>query len=220
LVTDHTVEVEIITPKTDKTLAAERYNALDSRITSRLYQILASGNYSSGTAADNSIKLFQVISASMEARRDTIRDSIAKHILKQIFDKNDVFTEEPKLQFYPRRIALAFDPNIATFMMDLRDARDLSRDTMLAELDILEADEAVKVQRENEFYNEIFQAEQIEAEERKGEGSPGDVPSGPAPTSQRVAGRRGGGRKNGGGMNRESQRTNPPRGDDKTPREK
>ena len=59
--------------------------------------------------------------------------------------------------------------------MDLRDARDLSRDTMLAELDILEADEAVKVQRENEFYNEIFQAEQIEAEERKGEGSPGDV---------------------------------------------
>ena len=88
------------------------------------------------------------------------------------------------------------------------------------ELDILEADEAVKVQRENEFYNEIFQAEQIEAEERKGEGSPGDVPSGPAPTSQRVAGRRGGGRKNGGGMNRESQRTNPPRGDDKTPREK
>jgi len=162
----------------------------------------------------------------MEARRDTIRDSIAKHILKQIFDKNDVFTEEPKLQFYPRRIALAFDPNIATFMMDLRDARDLSRDTMLAELDILEADEAVKVQRENEFYNEIFQAEQIEAEQRSldekqmGEGSPDNAPSGPAPTSQRVAGRRGGGRKNGGGMNRESQRTNPPRGDDKTPREK
>lgn len=224
LVTDHTVEVEIITPKTDKTLAAERYNALDSRITSRLYQILASGSYSSGTAADNSIKLFQVISASMEARRDTIRDSIVKHILKQIFDKNDVFTEEPKLQFYPRRIALAFDPNIATFMMDLRDARDLSRDTMLAELDILEADEAVKVQRENEFYNEIFQAEQIEAEQRSldeqkmGEGSPDNAPSGPAPTSQRVAGRRGGGRKNGGGMNRESQRTNPPRGDDKTPR--
>jgi hypothetical protein len=207
-------------------LVTRLFFPLDSRITSRLYQILASGNYSSGTAADNSIKLFQVISASMEARRDTIRDSIAKHILKQIFDKNDVFTEEPKLQFYPRRIALAFDPNIATFMMDLRDARDLSRDTMLAELDILEADEAVKVQRENEFYNEIFQAEQIEAEQRSldekqmGEGSPDNAPSGPAPTSQRVAGRRGGGRKNGGGMNRESQRTNPPRGDDKTPREK
>ena len=74
IVSDHRIEIEIITPKTDKTLSPERYNGIDSRITSRLYQILSSGSYSSGMAADNSLKLFQVISTSMEARRDSIRD--------------------------------------------------------------------------------------------------------------------------------------------------
>lgn len=238
IVSDHRIEIEIITPKTDKTLAAERYNGIDSRITSRLYQILASGNYSSGTATDNSLKLFQVIAASMEARRDSIRDSFLKHVFKKIQERNDkLFTEEILLQFYPRRIALAFDPNLATFMMDLRDARDLSRDTMLAELDITEDDEAIKVKRENDFYNEIFAQEKMDQERRLLElqaefdkvssvtlenDNVDNMPpvSSPKGSTPRQGGRRGGGRKNGGGMNRESQRTNPPRGDDKTPREK
>lgn len=229
IVSDHRIEIEIITPKTDKTLAAERYNGIDSRITSRLYQLLATGAYNSGTAADNSLKLFQVIAASMEARRDSIRDSFYRHIFKRIQEKNDkIFTEDIMVQFYPRRIALAFDPNLATFMMDLRDARDLSRDTMLAELDILESDEAIKVQRENEFYNEIFYQDYLDQQRALMElkqtsqpdqqfGQPVDQPidttppaSSPKGSTPRQGGRRGGGRKNGGGMNRESLKSNPP----------
>lgn len=230
IVSDHRIEIEIITPKTDKTLAAERYNGIDSRITSRLYQLLSTGNYSSGTAADNSLKLFQVIAASMEARRDSIRDSFYRHIFKRIQEKNDkIFTEDIMVQFYPRRIALAFDPNLATFMMDLRDARDLSRDTMLAELDILESDEAIKVQRENEFYNEIFYQDYLDQQRalmelKQSIGLPTvrfadlvDQPidttppaSSPKGSTPRQGGRRGGGRKNGGGMNRESLKSNPP----------
>lgn len=228
IISDHRIEIEIITPKLDKTLAPERYNGIDSRISARLYQLLTTGNYSAGTAADNSLKLFQVISASMEARRDSIRDSIFKHVFKKIQEKNDhLFTEDVKLQFYPRRIALAFDPNLATFMMDLRDANDLSRDTMLQELDISEEDEAIKVERENERFNKIFdqpaldrQAAQLELQQMS---SPSDQPAQPTledPNSPkgatpRVGGRRGGGRKNGGGMNRDSQRSNPPRGEQK-----
>lgn len=220
IVSDHRIDIEIITPKTDKTLAPERYNGIDSRITSRLYQILSGGNYSSGTAADNSLKLFQVISTSMEARRDSIRDSITKNVFEQILKRNDAFSDDMKLQFYPRRVALAFDPNIATYMMDLRDGGDLSRDTMLAELDILESDEAVKVARENEYYNNIFG--HYNAMTPPNPGSETAPPNDQQPNDQqpatklqspRVGGRRGGGNKNGGGMNRQSQRSGPPRGD-------
>lgn len=156
IVGDHRLSIEIITPKTDKTLSPERYNGLDSRITARMYQILSTGNYAAGTATDDSMKLLKVIAASMEARRDQIRDSFMTKVFKSVWMKNDQLMSEPKMQFYPRRIALDFDPTIASFMQQLRDRGDISRETILAELDILEEDEAVKRQREADQYDEIF----------------------------------------------------------------
>ena len=156
IVGDHRIDVEIITPKTDKTLAAERYNALDSRITSRLYQILSTGNYASGTATDDSLKLLRVVAASMEARRDVIRDNLVDKIFLPTWEKNDQLEDKPEMQFYPRRIALDFDPNIARFMQELRDRGDISRETILAELDIIERTEAVKREREAIYYDHIF----------------------------------------------------------------
>lgn len=45
LVGDHRLNVEIVTPKLDNTLKAERWNAIDSRISGRLLQIMVLGNY-------------------------------------------------------------------------------------------------------------------------------------------------------------------------------
>lgn len=202
IVGDHRIDVEIITPKTDKTLAAERYNGIDSRITSRLYQILSTGNYASGTATDDSIKLLRVVASSMEARRDIIRDSLMENVFLPTWERNDTLIDEPSMQFYPRRIALDFDQNIATFIQDLRDRGDISRETILAELDILEEDEAVKRQREAEMYDEIF--------------TPTTVPYSANPDNQentterqdpdtKTAGRRRGGIKNGGGATNRSE---------------
>ena len=189
IVGDDRIDIEIITPKTDKTLAAERYNGIDSRITSRLYQILSTGNYASGTATDDSMKLLRVVASSMEARRDVIRDSIMEHIFIPTYNINDELKQEPSMQFYPRRIALDFDKNIATFMQDLRDRGDISRETILAELDIDEEREAVKREREARLYDDTF--------------SPTNVPFGqtagnPAQNDPRTAGRRQGGDRNGG----------------------
>lgn len=156
IVGDHRIEIEIITPKTDKTLAAERYNAIDSRLTSRLFQILSTGNYASGTATDDSIKLLRVVASSMEARRDRIRDSLMENVFWPTWDNNDELVDKPEMQFYPRRIALEFDPNIARFMQELRDRGDISRETILGELDILERAEAVKREREAVYFDDIF----------------------------------------------------------------
>lgn len=193
IVGDHRTEIEIITPKTDKTLAAERYNGIDSRLTSRLYQLLASGNYASGTATDDSMKLLRMVASSMEARRDAIRDSLMEHVFYPVYYLNDDLEDEPAMQFFPRRIALDFDKTIAEFMQDLRDRGDISRETILAELDIDEEREAVKRQREAEKFDDIFTPTNVPFSPQ-GNGESNDPRNSP-----RTAGRRQGGSKNGGG---------------------
>lgn len=155
IISDHRMEIELITKKTDKTLSPERYNGLNSRITSRLYQILSAGNYSSGTATDNSPGLFKIIASSMEARRDMIRDAIMDNIFDVVWRKNDKFTNRPTMNFYPRRIALDFDANIATFMQDLADRQILSPETLLAEMDILLSEEMDRIVRAEAQYPEL-----------------------------------------------------------------
>lgn len=211
IVGDHRIEIEIITPKTDKTLAAERYNAIDARITARLYQILASGNYAAGTATDNSAGLMRVVSSSMEARRDNIRDLIMNNIFTPTWQKNDILEDEPKMTFYPRRIALDFDPTIADYIQTLRDRGDLSRETALAELDILEEDEAVKRKREAELYDDIFTPPNNVPFDSPNHPGPTGQPGQPnqqgrpmTPAEQKNAGRTGGGNNNGGGRNPKS----------------
>ena len=217
IVGDHRIEIEIITPKTDKTLAPERYNGIDSRLTSRLYQILNTGNYAAGTASDDSMKLLKVIASSMEARRDKIRDSFMAHVFKPMWNMNDSLKMEPEMAFYPRRIALDFDPNIAAFMQDLRDRGDISRSTILAELDILQENEAYKRQIEKDKYDEVFSPVNVPfstpnpvnpANPAGTNVAPSTAP-GNGPTEPKAAGRRGGGNSNGGGRNPDSFRPNP-----------
>lgn len=189
IVGDHRIDIEIITPKTDKTLAPERYNGIDSRLTARLFQVLSTGSYSTGTAVDDSLKLLRVVAASMEARRDVIRDSMVAKVFMPTWERNDKLIDIPSMQFYPRRIALDFDPNIARFMQDLRDRGDISRETILAELDILEESESVKRQREAELYDHVFTPTVVPYSANQ------DNPD----LDTRTAGRRRGGARNGGG---------------------
>jgi hypothetical protein len=213
IIGDHRLEIEIITPKNDKTLAPERYNTLDSRITARLYQLFLTGNNSAGTSSDDSLKLIRIVARSMESRRNIIRDAIMKHVIMPTFRANDQLKSEPKLKFYPGRISLDFDPNIAVFLQDLRDRGDISRSTILAWVDLSEEEEAAKREREAEHYDEIFSPVNVPFSGVAPQG--GDVPDPVAedgPGNTRGAGRRGGGTTGGGGTNRQSVRSGPPRG--------
>jgi hypothetical protein len=228
LVGDHRLKVEIITPKMDQTLKAERYNALDSRISSRLYLTMVSGAYQSGTTGDDSIKLTKVIARGLESRRHMLRRTLEKHIFSKVFNANDALTTPPSLEFHPKNIALDFDPNFATFLMGLRESGELSRGTLLSQFDMDQADEARLIEREQEFFNDIFQTaipfdapannQQRNPAVNQDPNTPGQTntdqsgkpaagpskpkrdPSGATtPEGQRRAGRRAGGTKNGGG---------------------
>jgi hypothetical protein len=193
IVSDHRIDIEIITKKTDHTLQAERHNMLDARITSRLFQTLMTGNYASGTALDDSTKLFKVIAALMESRRDDIRDSLMDHMIDLIWAKNEDLDGEPKMSFFPRRIALDFDPNYAQTLMELYATGDISRETILSEFDLDQAEEAARRKREKELYDDILTPKLL----------PGQ---GLTPEQE---GRSGGGNSNGGGANKDSGKPSP-----------
>lgn len=190
IIGDHRISVEIVTPKMDLTLKPERYNVLDARITSRLYQVFMTGNYAAGTKGDDSLKLSRVIARGMESRRHMIRQSLMENVFKPCQEANeDQLKDVPRMNFNPKRIALDFDSTIATFMQDLRDRGDISRGTILSEMDLNQDEEARKREREKENgYDKLFE---------------------PTNTIPGAMGRRMGGNQSGGGANKDSFRANP-----------
>lgn len=229
IVGDHRIEIEIITPNMDTVLKPERYNTLDARITARLYQMFMTGNYAAGAAGDDSIKLARVVARGMESRRLMILRTLEKYVFKPIFEKNEDFTDMPELNFHPKRIALDFDHNVAVFMQELRDRGDISRDTILNELDLDQGQEARLRRREADQYDEVFMPTNVPfsgnisvKEDATGDPRPGRGANAPtaAPVNPKVAGRQGGGNKNGGGLNRQSGVSQPGRGTVPTVRNK
>jgi hypothetical protein len=197
IVGDHRLSVEIITPKQDHVLVGDKYDTLDERISARLYQTFMTRKSGSN---DDSQKLARVVASGMESRRHMLRRALEKNVFRPTFDRNDSLTSLPKLNFYPKRIALNFDPTVATFLQDLRDRGDISRETILYEAGLHQSDEAMLREREKAEYDKIFSPTNVPFNSPN---AGGDKPV-TNPASQKSAGRRGGGRSGGGGSNRNS----------------
>lgn len=204
LVGDHRLHVEIVTPKLDNTLRAERHNTIDSRMTARLYQMFMLGNYAAGAGGDDSVKLVKVIARGMESRRHMIMRSLEKHVFRPMYENNEQLTTVPKLQFHPRAIALDFDAAWASFLFDLRQANELSRETILSQFDLSQELEAELRKREKEEYDDVFKTQVPFSGPNPalppGQ-QPGQPPAPPGGPANQPPGRRdnGGGRRNGGG---------------------
>lgn len=200
LVGDHRLQVDIITPKLDKTLDPERHLGLDVRIAARLWGMFITGHAGRG---DDSVKLTKVVARGLENKRDAQRRSFTRAVLKATFEANEQLTERPRLQFWPRRIALDFDPTMASYLLDLRDRGDLSRESILSEIDYDQNEEAHQRETEIEKYDHIFQtqvpyspANPANPNQPNQQVTP---PGQPGPTDPKAGGRRLGGRRKGGG---------------------
>ena len=195
IVSDHRLEIEIITRSGDHALKAERYNAIDSRLTARAFQILQTGNYAAGAATDNSQGLFKIVASTMESRRDNIVDALMTNVFDKVYERNDSLTGEPVMKL--RRIALDFDPNFAQYILDLFSMDQISRTTAFSEADLDVDEEATYRKREMDQYSDVFSSP-----------NENEIPSTGNPA---IDGRLGGGNRNGGGLNRNSFRSNPAR---------
>lgn len=189
IVGDDRLNIEIITPKTDNTLAPERYNGLDARITARLFQMFMTGNFAAGAKGDDSIKLARIVARGLESRRHMIRRTVEKHVLMPTYNANDQFTDKPKLRFHPKRIALDFDPTYATFLLDVFDRGPFSMESLLEEIDYDLIVEYRRRKDEADKYEEVLAPRAAPGASNLGEG-------GAEPKS---AGRQLGGLKKGGG---------------------
>lgn len=191
LIGDHRLNVEIVTPPQDYVLAPEKHNLLDARITAGLYQMFLTGGFSAGTRGDDSIKLTRMVARGLEGRRHQLKRALERHVFQQIVDSNPELWAFPDLRFTPKRIALDFDAAMASLMHDMHMEGNLSRDTMLSELDFDESEEYRKRKRAKESgYDDVFQTAVPFS-------SPQGAPFGTQ--SPKPAGRNQGGTRKGGG---------------------
>lgn len=153
IVGPHTLAVEIVAPPMDMALHEPSWDVLDTRIAARLLRQFGPRAAQRTHEGD----LAQLVGHWLESERQMLRRTLEQNLFNPIRKANAQFTMAPKLRFHPERIALAFDPAYATFLLDLRAAREISRDTLLSTFDMTQEDEAEMLEREAEQYDPIFQ---------------------------------------------------------------
>lgn len=160
LVGDHRLSVEIVTPKLDHTLSAERHWALDSRLVFRAVQSLSptQQSWAERSAGSNVSEHSRVVALGLESKRSNMVRVLQRRVFAVAMEKNpDQFTEMPHIAFSPKRVTLSLDHNFLNSILKLRDRGDMSRESLLEEVDYDQDVEARRRLQEREVYDPIFQ---------------------------------------------------------------
>lgn len=155
IVSDHRIEIEIITPDIEHVLNADKWNMIDRKIMMNLWGMFESGDGNRDTA----LTIGRVIARGLASRRHMLRRTLEKELIRSTIDhpfNPSVEKNYPSMEFTPRRIELEFDAEIATLTMELRDRGDLSRETTLAEFGYDQDIEAHRREHEDEAYKDVF----------------------------------------------------------------
>jgi hypothetical protein len=152
IVSDHRLEIEIITPDLEHILNPEKWSVLDDRIRLRLWGSIAPPSDTGNK--DSQITLAKVVSLGIENRRHMLKRDLEAAIVDVTRRSNEgVFDEPASLEYAPRRVDLLFDSQVATVFQEIRDRGDLSRETILEEFGFDLALERVRrlEEKEDEF---------------------------------------------------------------------
>lgn len=199
---DHRLNIEIITPKTDFVLNKDKYEVLDNRIAARLLNTLNTAG-AAGQRSDNSLTMSRTVARAMEGRRHMLGRFLERHLAKAVTEhpKNvGIFTEgAPSIAYTPPNIQLDQDAGTAQVIQQARTTGDLSRESFLDYFGFDQEVEAMRVGLETTKYDDIFQTRvpfdsPTNNDARSGPGAankPGKD-TGTAPTSQAPAGKSGG----------------------------
>lgn len=146
IVSDHRLEIEIITPDLEHILSGEKWSVLDDRIRLRLWGSIAPPSETGNK--ENQVTLAKVVALGIENRRHMLKRDIEGAIIDATRDRNEgVFDEPASLEYAPRRVDLLFDSQVATIFQEIRDRGELSRETILEEFGF---DLAIERQRREE----------------------------------------------------------------------
>lgn len=199
IVSDHRLEIEIVSPKQDFTLDGARYDTIDNRLLRRLLgTAVTTGGGTTGASTAVASLASRTTSRTLENRRTMLAHKLEQRIARAVLDhplNAGVFTERPALAYKPRHIDLDINAAIVSAIQAARTNGEISRETYLEELGFDEAVEAQRRETEDEQYPGTFKPIAIPFSspaltDGEGDGSP--PKGGPG-------GANGGGRPTGGG---------------------
>ena len=155
IISDHRLNIEIITPRQDLVLQADKYDTLDRRILSR---ILGSLTVSNNQRADSTLAVSRGIARLLENRRHMLKRTLEAHVARAVVDHpaNDFFQSEPNLAFTPRNVQLDSDNQIVQAVLALRTQKELSRKSLLEYFGFDQEVEAQRREIEEKEYDPIF----------------------------------------------------------------
>lgn len=184
IVSDHRLEIEIITPDLEHILEPKKWAVLDDRIRLRLIGGLAPPGETGNS--ESQVTLAKIATLGIENRRHMLKRSIEQSVLRATAKRNlDEFDGVATLMFLPRRPDMLFDSQVATEIQEIRDRGELSRRTFMEEFNFdLNLEKKRREREEEEGLDDIFIPLQVPFDSPQKLG--GETPGG--------AGRRGGGR--------------------------
>jgi hypothetical protein len=218
IISDHRLSIEIICPKIDLTLQSEKYDVLDTRILMRLLGTLSLG--ARGQRNETNVTLSHAVARMMENRRHMMKRAIEQKIAKAIVEHprnkkpggEKVIEEEPNLVFLPRHVTLGFDAALLQALMSLRTQREISRETILEQFGLDQATEAMRMEHEEDVYDEVFKTQIPFAAPGMG-GAPGQGVNTGDPQQN---GKQGGRPQGGGEPSKDATKARPKTGDGNT----
>lgn len=155
IISDHRLNIEIITPSQDIVLQEAKYDTLDRRILSRIIGALTVSN---NLRADTALTLSRGIARLLENRRHMLKRTLEAHIARAVVDhpENAFFKSEPNLAFTPRNVQLDADSQVVQAVLALRTQKELSRKSLLEFFGFDQEVEAQRRETEAEQYDPIF----------------------------------------------------------------
>jgi hypothetical protein len=158
IVTDHRINIEIITPDVEHILNEAKWKVVDERILMKMWGTFQMPSDVGGR--ETSLTLGKVIARGLASRRHMLKRSIEENLVRatqEHFANADAeFDEKVRLEFRPRHIELEFDNELAGMLQELRDRGDLSRETLLSEFGFDQELEALRRKTEDDKYPDTF----------------------------------------------------------------
>lgn len=131
IVSDHRLEIEIITPDLEHILNGDKWAVIDDRIRLRLWGSIAPPSETGNR--ENQVTLAKVVALGIENRRHMLKRDLEAQIVEDTMGRNEELDAPTSIEYAPRRVDLLFDSQVATIFQEIRDRGDLSRETILEE---------------------------------------------------------------------------------------
>lgn len=209
IIGDHRLEIDVIIPEQEYVLKGDRYDTLDRRILSRVLGALTIS--SGGQRNESTLTVARGVARQLESRRHMMKRVLEREIAHAVCEhpaNAGKFEDEPNMAFTPRNVSLDSDAIVTQAMLQLRENREISRETLLEYFSLDQSTEAQRREYEEESgLDDVFKTEvPFSATGPLGQqGQPGAQPGQQSPAA---AGRKGG-RPQGGGRGSRSRKAGP-----------